>query len=400
MESLNAEARAGQAKDGMAVPVERAVSNASSVRTVKSIGTRLCLPAIIRLRGSPPIDIGKCRPQLQRESIPLPDDWKVAVQADDHIDALHEECFTLDSFDRLIQTFRNAKKDFILARVMTIDPNDPTKTYWSYYSGHHINKVLFRTQPEQFLLHRMRCRNPLNNMVIVGEVHYFLIEWPSVDAAQAEYERVTGQRLHRSQSVLGKMADSKAVPLQVLAKSLSATSLLSVHQPEPQPNTPSTAHVRQKTAPQISAKHTSIEYTAKYIGSDEDFLQRQNFRDVFTANALNPGDAEIFPLTAAAAASATRERADTAAETRYQPNTPSCRNLGGLLYWPPRHSYLLSRGGIVHQYTFAVICVGALTIVLATSIVAFPIFLMFITLPLTVAGLILMALTTVHFSET
>ena len=31
--------------------------------------------------------------------------------------------------------------DFILARVTTVDENDPDRYYNSYYSAHHINKV-------------------------------------------------------------------------------------------------------------------------------------------------------------------------------------------------------------------------------------------------------------------
>ncbi|KNE66233.1 hypothetical protein AMAG_10472 [Allomyces macrogynus ATCC 38327] len=54
-------------------------------------------------------------------------------------------------------------------------PNDETKFYYSYYAAHHINKVLFRTQPEEGLLHRMKAKNPLNNMTIVGDVSYYRI---------------------------------------------------------------------------------------------------------------------------------------------------------------------------------------------------------------------------------
>jgi Domain of unknown function (DUF5092) len=54
--------------------------------------------------------------------------------------------------------------DFILARVCTVDPNDDAKFYYSYYAAHHINKALFRTEPELGLLHRMRARNvPTSN---------------------------------------------------------------------------------------------------------------------------------------------------------------------------------------------------------------------------------------------
>jgi hypothetical protein len=74
-------------------------------------------------------------------------------------DATTEDPFTLESFDTLIQQHSEKDKDFIIAKVTTVDPSDELKTYHSYYSGHHINKVLFRTQPDQGLLHRMKAKN-------------------------------------------------------------------------------------------------------------------------------------------------------------------------------------------------------------------------------------------------
>lgn len=75
------------------------------------------------------------------------------------LDAQDEDPFTLDSFENLMRLHAAKGKDFILARVMTQDPNDETKHYHSYYSAHQINKVLFRTQPDEGLLHRMKARN-------------------------------------------------------------------------------------------------------------------------------------------------------------------------------------------------------------------------------------------------
>ncbi|CAH1765033.1 1721_t:CDS:2 [Entrophospora sp. SA101] len=75
------------------------------------------------------------------------------------LDATTEDPFTLESFDTLIQQHAEKNKDFILAKVATADPVDDSKFYYSYYSAHHINKILFRTQPEQGLLHRMKAKN-------------------------------------------------------------------------------------------------------------------------------------------------------------------------------------------------------------------------------------------------
>ncbi|KAG0353932.1 hypothetical protein BGZ54_001963 [Gamsiella multidivaricata] len=82
----------------------------------------------------------------------------------DELDALDEDPFTLDSFENLMRMHASKGKDFILARVTTQDPNDDTKLYHSYYGAHQINKVLFRTQPDEGLLHRMKARNVVSFM--------------------------------------------------------------------------------------------------------------------------------------------------------------------------------------------------------------------------------------------
>ncbi|ORZ35023.1 hypothetical protein BCR44DRAFT_1414746 [Catenaria anguillulae PL171] len=111
----------------------------------------------------------------------------------DVIDAENEDPFTLESFESLLEIAAEAGKDFILARVVTVDPHDDSKFYhrhvtltsFFYYAAHHINKVLFRTQPEEGLLHRMKAKNPLNNMTIVGDVHYYVISPEAYRSARA-----------------------------------------------------------------------------------------------------------------------------------------------------------------------------------------------------------------------
>eukprot|EP00842_Homolaphlyctis_polyrhiza_P006714 jgi/Hompol1/7043/HPOL_001913-RA len=77
----------------------------------------------------------------------------------DVLDADNEDPFTLETIEYLIHAHAKKGLDFILARVTTVDPNDEQRFYYSYYAAHHINKVLFRTQPEEGLLHRMRAKN-------------------------------------------------------------------------------------------------------------------------------------------------------------------------------------------------------------------------------------------------
>ncbi|KAF9133713.1 hypothetical protein BGX30_012190 [Mortierella sp. GBA39] len=102
----------------------------------------------------------------------------------DELDAMDEDPFTLDSFENLMRMHASKEKDFIIARVTTQDPNDGEKHYHSYYGAHQINKVLFRTQPDEGLLHRMKARNPLNNMLVVGDVHYYIISAADVKAVR------------------------------------------------------------------------------------------------------------------------------------------------------------------------------------------------------------------------
>lgn len=95
---------------------------------------------------------------------------KIAEYPEELIDVIDaketEEPFTLEVFEDLVKMHLERNKDFILARVTTIDTVDPNRFYYSYYAAHHINKVLFKTQPEEGLLHRMQAKNPLNNMTM------------------------------------------------------------------------------------------------------------------------------------------------------------------------------------------------------------------------------------------
>ncbi|KAJ3275961.1 hypothetical protein HDV01_006828 [Terramyces sp. JEL0728] len=118
----------------------------------------------------PPCSDDRAGPNNEVESSPEP---KLLV---DVLDAENEDPFTLESLTSLIELHSEKDLDFILARVTTVDPDDSDRFYYSYYAAHHINKVLFRTQPEEGLLHRMKAKNPLNNMTIVGDVHYYVIK--------------------------------------------------------------------------------------------------------------------------------------------------------------------------------------------------------------------------------
>jgi hypothetical protein len=77
----------------------------------------------------------------------------------DVLDSHYEDTFSLEPLHKLLAMHHSEGKDYVLARVSTQDPRDESKFYYSIYDSHHINKVLFRTQPDQGLLHRMRAKN-------------------------------------------------------------------------------------------------------------------------------------------------------------------------------------------------------------------------------------------------
>ena len=400
--------------------VERVPSNASSVRTVHN-QSRPQTASRIYLGDSPPVDVDRCRTQLKADNVILPEkiDPEMIGKPDEYFDGRNEECFVLDSFNALIQSSRQAKKEFLLARVMTVDPQDPTRTYWSYYAAHQINKVLFRTQPDQMLLHRMRCRNPLNNMLIVGNVHYFTISPDEVDRAHREYEEATGEKV-KSLVGVGKRNNSTAslfdidritYALPALTKSMSMTDVATPGQIEegigpgiPAPalegNTPGTAG-QPKPEDKPSAK-TYVRYRAKYIGSDEDFLQRQNFRAIFEQQAISPDDAELFPLQPTHGRQPVRivTNPQGAVQVRREPlPTPTWSNLGGSIYWPPKDSMFIRGTGILTEVSFGMTVLITLGVTLALGLFVFPIWALIVGGPVTVVVLAILAFTIVHFRD-
>src|SRR6185437_7544706 len=82
-------------------------------------------------------------------------------------------------------------------RLHDLSDEHDRKIFVSYYAAHHINKVLFRTELERNLLHRMRCRNPLNNMPIIDEVEYFIITPQQVEHAYQVYYEGFLHRWHK-----------------------------------------------------------------------------------------------------------------------------------------------------------------------------------------------------------
>ncbi|KAJ3304507.1 hypothetical protein HDV03_002716 [Kappamyces sp. JEL0829] len=166
----------------VALSVNTSLSGASAAPSLKSSASSDKKPARISIQDGPihrfisiygtPPPPSEQRETVSRSIVPSPDPSELI----DCLDANDEDPFTLETFQSMIDLHAEKDREFIIARVTTVDPDDDTRFYYSYYAAHHINKVLFRTQPEEGLLHRMRAKNPLNNMTIVGDVHYYTIK--------------------------------------------------------------------------------------------------------------------------------------------------------------------------------------------------------------------------------
>lgn len=221
----------------------------------------------------------------------------------DVIDASNEDPFTLEQYSEIIKTCAAHNKDFILARVTTADPEDESRFYSSYYVAHHINKVLFRTQPEEGLLHRMKAKNPLNNMTIIGDVHYYRIKSHSSSLADKFRKVFQTKRLN---TVYQKKRPSAEDVFDYTTKTKESILI--------------SPGIQTKIISYRNEKHSlSVEdwinshctsplspdprfYEAEYYASDDDFLMKSSVRAYFRAQALEQNDALLFNLQVTAEA--------------------------------------------------------------------------------------------------
>lgn len=233
---------------------------------------------------------------IRAEAIPMeilitgaPNTFQESAYHLDVVDAEEGEPFTLESFRKSVLEALKAEKDYILAKVTTSDPNNATSLYSYYYSAFEINKVLFKYETDRHLLHRMKVRNPMNNMFIMGQVYYYKITYDALENALQEYEHPSGD------SVRGCTKAFTAFPCQ--ADSYYVDNL------EPLPKKQETRTVsRDIFKPLMDTPEKKIEAEKKlrvraiYFANDGDFLVRSQVREYFKQNTVNRDDYFIFEL--------------------------------------------------------------------------------------------------------
>jgi hypothetical protein len=274
-------------------------------------------PGLIRLIGAPTIDITDARriarddqsggekpvEAVNEEMCDLESPNVEIMQDGEYLDAANEETFTLDTFESLIRAARTRGKTFLLARVTTVDPENLTRLYFSYYAAHQINRVIFRTQPEEGLLHRMKSRNPLNNMLIVGDVHYFAISPEDFDRAWMLRQLKMEQRqVLRTSSPLTKLGNSETDLRRFVSASGHRRAMSESRQQLANRSTASLPEISQVVERQMQEndedENSSIPvlYEATYFASDDDFLMRTDIRELFKQNSVNADDYQLFQL--------------------------------------------------------------------------------------------------------
>ncbi|KAI8910211.1 hypothetical protein EDD86DRAFT_189849 [Gorgonomyces haynaldii] len=206
----------------------------------------------------------------------------------DSIPVDYEDAFTLDPLGDLCQEHHDKGKAFIIARVLTQDPKQPEKNFYSYYSAFQLNKILFQTQTYhgKRLLHRLWVLNPLTNSDIIGDVEYFSVEGLGYYKDPEDDVRLTSSPLVLSP---GGSAPKERV-----------THMHQVEQvAETEPLEPAQVPIKHKLKIQTQKpdKEKSVMiWNAVRVGTDDHFLRKSEMRKLFRENALVPEDAKLFQM--------------------------------------------------------------------------------------------------------
>jgi len=208
----------------------------------------------------------------------------------DVVNAEEGEPFTLETFKKSLLEALKAGKEYILAKVTTSDPNNASALYGYYYSAYEINKILFKYESDRHLLHRMKVRNPMNNMYVMGQVYYYKIGEEDLEEALREYDHpsegiIKGYRKAFSavppQPDTSYIGDQEKISREYELKTISRDLFKPV--------------AAQQSAPQKDASRR-LRVRAKYFANDGDFLVMSQVRDYFKQNAVNRDDYFIFEL--------------------------------------------------------------------------------------------------------
>lgn len=222
----------------------------------------------------------------------------------DEIDANAHETFTLEEMRVLIMNYRKKNKDFLIARVTTQDPENNSVFYNFYYAASEINRTLFRYEPSRRLLHRMKVKNPLNNMYIIGQVFYYKITPHDVDKTIVKYLFNQVNPSNKSRKAFSAIFRHKYDP-QSRSRTQRAKDSLDIREQrlvmEDFDGKRPRAIIDDLGAKRIAFPENidynkKIKYSAKYFASDDDFLAKQEVRDYFKRNALESEDEFLYDL--------------------------------------------------------------------------------------------------------
>ncbi|TBU00115.1 DUF5092 domain-containing protein [Hamiltosporidium magnivora] len=225
----------------------------------------------------------------------------------DTVDADEPETFTLEELKNLVMDFKKAGKDFILARVTTPDQYRQEHLYNYYYSASEVNKLLFKYESDRRLLHRMKVRNPLNNMFIIGEVYYYIITKQEVDRAILDFYFCTDEKPKdeetRSFSAVFRTSNvslnsniydlKKAKDTDNCIRDKDHTDIIEGKTPE---EIIQDIQVGNLKLPPNIPDTKKLSYHAKYFATDDDFLMKTEVRDIFKANSMDPDEEFLFEL--------------------------------------------------------------------------------------------------------
>ncbi|KAI4290756.1 hypothetical protein PAPHI01_0030 [Pancytospora philotis] len=224
----------------------------------------------------------------------------------DEIDADETETFTLEEMKKLILSYRKRDKDFLIARVTTPNPDDQSTLYNFYYAAAEINRVLFKFESSRRLLHRMRVKNPLNNMYIVGQVFYYKITTEEIDRAIVDYyfnsekekkslRRAFSAVFSKSQHITSADERKKQRARDSLDISNKEAREAADPQKAPCDIIQCVGRGEVKTPSDIPSDRRVV-YTAKYFATDDDFLIKTEIRDYFRSNALEEEDDFLYEI--------------------------------------------------------------------------------------------------------